>query len=249
MPSSTPLPPRWAERVAPAATTLREARPAAVQAARAGLWPLLHAALFGSLRAQAGRVLAVSREDLEDLASAKALELLLRAEKGAWDPSGREPAEVAGYIARVARHALIDLARRRGRECALPDDLDAWSHAVREHVPAPAGPEEHLAAQELIAALRSCVAGLSDRAREAWFLRVFLERPSREISARLGLTAPHVDVIVQRAREALRQCMLSKGQRDVDARPGAFIGLWGTWDSLPARSAGDHEEESRDGSF
>lgn len=233
-----PLPPGWAEQIAPAARALRRARPARQRDARAALWLLLHAALFAALRAQAGKVLAVSREDLEDLASAKALELLLRAEEGAWDLSSRLPREVAGYIAKVARHGLIDLARRRGRECPGPDDPDAWSHALSDGALA-AGPEDHLAAQEFIGALRDCVAGLSGRARDVWFRRAFLERPSREIAVRLGLRESHVDVIVQRAREALRQCMQGKGHRDADARPGAFVEIWA---SLPAGFQGSDAE-------
>ena len=237
------LPPLWAERIVPAARDLRRARPARQRAARAALWPLLHGALFAALRAQSGKVLAVSREDLEDLASAKALELLLRAEEGAWDLDGREPREVAGYITQVARHGLIDLARRRGRECPGPEDPEAWSHAVRDDASAPAGPEDHLAAQEFTGALRECVAGLSGRARDAWFRRVFLERPSREIAARLGLKESHVDVIVQRARDSLKRCMQGKGHRDADARPGAFVELWS---SLPAQLEGSDVEGAGD---
>ncbi len=209
-----------------AATCLRGAPAAGRERARARLWPLLHAALFASLRAQAGRIGPVSAEDLEDLASQKALELLVRAEEGTWDPGGRAGHEVAGYVARVARHALVDLARRRGRETAGPDDPEAWEEALVEHVAQPPGPEEQAAAREFAEALQACVERLTARARRAWFGRVYLERPSRELAGALGVRPSHVDVIVQRARLALRTCMEARGHRDADPRPGTFVALW-----------------------
>ena len=245
--SSPPTPTsRWPARVIEAAATARKARPAARMAARATLWTLLHAALFASLRSQAGRVAAMSQEDLEDLASQKALELLLKAEEGAWDPDGRADHEVAGYVARVARHALVDLARRRGRECPPPEDEDAWAVAIVAHGGERAGPEDHLAAREFGSALRECLTALAPRARQAWFRRVYLERPSREIAARLGVSAAHVDVIVQRARASLKGCMESKGQSEPKYRPGAFVDLW-TWLSAePAAEWTGGSDDERD---
>lgn len=223
---SSPPPLRWPAHVVAAVALLRRAALTERDGARAVLWPLLHASLFASLRAQAGRITAAGQEDLEDLASQKALELLLRAEEGTWDPDGRAEHEVAGYLARVARHALVDLARRRGRECPEPEDAEAWAIAVSGAASEPARPEDQLASREFARALRVCVAALAPRARLAWFARVFLERPSREIAAKLSLTAPHVDVVVQRARESLRECMLRKGHPDAELRPGAFVEIW-----------------------
>jgi RNA polymerase sigma factor (sigma-70 family) len=218
--------PRWPASVTEAATALRGAKPAARSAARAALWPLVHAALFASLRAQAGRVATVRNEDLEDMASQKALELLAQAEEGTWDARGRADHEVAGYLAKVARHALIDFARRRGREVPEYDDAEAWAVAIAERIPEPAGPEDMLAAREFARALRVCSDALAPRARSAWFRRVFLERPSREIAARLGVKVGHVDVIVQRARAALRECMQAKGHPGSELMPGAFVEIW-----------------------
>ncbi len=222
---------RWPLQLADAVATARAARPAQRLKTRPRLWALLHAGLFASLRAQAGRVTAVSREDLEDLASQKALELLLRAEEGAWDPGGRAEHEIAGYIARVARHALVDLARRRGRECPPPEDDESWAVAIAAHTGERAGPEEEFAAREFVRELRGCLETLAPRARHAWFRRVWLERPSREIAVRLGVNAAHVDVIVQRARAALRGCMEKKQQPEPQFRPGAFVDLW-SWLSV-----------------
>lgn len=221
-----PPPPRWPAALATALCALRSAPIAQREPPRARLWPLVHAALYASLRAQAGRIAPTAAEDLEDLASQKALELMVRAEEGAWDPGGRADHEVAGYVSRVARHALVDLARRRGRECPAPDDAALWDLALASRGSDPARPEDMAAAREFAGALRGCVQALAPRTRHAWFARVYLERPSREIAATLGVSAAHVDVIVQRARSALRACMEGRGHRDAEARPGCFVELW-----------------------
>jgi RNA polymerase sigma factor (sigma-70 family) len=184
---------------------------------------VLHAALFAAARAQARRVAAASAEDLEDLASGKALELLGRAEEGAWDPSGHPPHEIAGFVSRVARNGLIDLARRRGHETPASADDGAWDAPIED--PAP-GPDEVLAAREFVAALGACVASLAPRSRQVWFRRVFHGVASRDLAVLTGLQAAHVDVIVSRARAALRGCMEAKGFGSEDVRPGAFVALW-----------------------
>lgn len=228
MPSSQPLP-QWPARIAATVAALRVATAATRDPLRAELWQLLHAALFAALRAQAGRVVAVTREDLEDLASQKSLELLLQAEDSRWDIGGRTPDEIAGYVARVGRHALVDLVRQRGRECPGPEDTEAWEVVFADRIEeasASPGPEDRLATIEFARALRVCVEALSPRARHAWYRRAFLERPSREIAVTLGLSPAHVDVVVQRARGALRECMRRKGHRGDGLRPGAFVELW-----------------------
>jgi RNA polymerase sigma factor (sigma-70 family) len=215
--------PRWAEGLPLLLARLRAERG---DAARAALWRVLHAGLYAALRAQAGAILAVSREDLEDLASAKALELLQQAEGARWGEAGRSPGELAGYVWRVARNGLVDLARQRGREAPLPEDGAAWDHVFVDRIDREAGPVEWMAAEEFVTALERCVAKLAPRARTAWWLRVGLERPSREIATRLEVAAGHVDVIVQRARIALGQCMTASGHAHADVHAQAFVLLW-----------------------
>jgi RNA polymerase sigma factor (sigma-70 family) len=237
---------RWPAHVAAAVAVLRRATPGERDGARSALWSLLHASLFAALRAQAGRIAPVGADDLEDLASQKALELLLSAEEGKWDPDGRAEHEVAGYVSRVARHALVDLARRRGRECPAAEDPDGWSVVLSEGHAAQPRPEDELAAREFARALRECVARLAPRSQQAWFRRVFLERPSREIAAGLSLTPAHVDVVVQRARGALRECMERKGHPDAELRPGAFVEIW-TFLAAPAANGMGERVHERDG--
>lgn len=222
-PAAAPL---WADRIGPLVQALLRSSRAARQGHRAELWQLLHAALFGALRAQAGRIAPVSQEDLEDLASGKALELLQQAEDTRWEVHGHEPGEVAGFVWRVARNALVDLARKRGREAPAPVDAEAWDRALADRAATEAGPVELTAAGEFVSDLARCLEGLAPRSRAAWYRRAVLERPSRETALALGLKAPHVDVIVQRARAVLTDCMSGKGHHSTDVHPQAFVMLW-----------------------
>ena len=219
----SPVPPAWPLELAAACTELRNAAGDRRDAPRGRLWRVLHASLFAAARSQARRVMAASAEDLEDIASAKALELLGRAEEGAWDPSGRPSHEIAGFVSRVARNGLIDLARRRGHEAPASSDEGAWDAPLED---TSATPDEALAAREFVTALAACVGTLAPRSRQVWFRRVFHGVASRELASLTGLQAAHVDVIVSRARAALRGCMEAKGFCSDDVRPGAFAALW-----------------------
>ncbi len=212
-----------------AVPALSQARGAAREQARVWLWRLLHASIFASLRMQAGRITAVSQEDIEDLASAKSLELLARAEEGTWNPVPHPLHEVAGFIRRVARNGLVDLARRRSRECPALEDEEGWDRMIADRLPSAPSPEDWVGAREFAHALEACVRQLSPRARQVWFLRACLERPSREIAVLAGVNPAHVDVIVMRARTALGSCMATKGHHASEVRPGAFAVLWSDW--------------------
>lgn len=218
--------PLWADAVLDSVRVLRAAQGRCREAARARLWRLLHAALFASLRAQAGRIAALTQEDFEDLASVKSSELLTRAETGVWDPLPHPPHEVAGFVRSVARNGLVDLARRRARECPPPEDEEMWDMAISDRLPQASGPEDLACAREFVSALEHCVRALTPRAREVWFMRVCLERRSREIATVLSLTPANVDVIVMRARQALTECMVARGHETNAVRPGAFAALW-----------------------
>lgn len=224
--AAPPDAPAWASAVREAVGLLRKHRGRAREAPRAQLWRLLHAALFASLRCQAGRIAPLSQEDLEDLASVKSSELMARAEAGVWDPTPHPPHEVAGFIRSVARNGLVDLARRRARECPPPEDEEMWDMAITDRLPQAPGPEDWASAREFVSALEHCVRALTPRAREVWFLRACVERPSREIAAVTGLSAANVDVIVMRARQALSECMSLQGHRTSEAGAGAFAALW-----------------------
>jgi DNA-directed RNA polymerase specialized sigma24 family protein len=207
------------------------------ECARPEAWLLLRGALARFLRAYAPRVQAAQPEDLEDLASAKALELLLRAESGAWNPDGRHPAEVAGFVAAVARNGLARLAVRMRRERGPAVDAETVdSGRERPHARTPATPEAAVEAREFVEALVECVGRLQVRARRTWYLRVCCGLSSRDIAAHpeIRMTAPHVDVVVQRAREALRTCLAVRGLHPRDFPAGAHAALWDCISSFEA---------------
>lgn len=204
---------------------------------RGAAWVVVRDGLMRFLRSQAGRFGEVSSEDLEDLASMKALELVSRAESGEWSIQGRSNGELAGYLATVTRHALVDFVKRRGRMVRQPDSGgDATEAELRDALvsaPAP-GPDAPVLAHEFITALRGCLLELEPRARRVWFFRVFYDMGSHAIASHpsIALQSAHVDVVMQRARARIRSCMEHKGFEVKDFPRGGFTALWTFVESL-----------------
>lgn len=67
--------------------------------------------------------------------------------------------------------------------------------------------EELLVHAEEVVRLRQCVASLCDVQRSVVLLRMLEERSGEDVAVALGLTRGHVDVLVHRAKGALRVCM------------------------------------------
>jgi RNA polymerase sigma factor (sigma-70 family) len=219
--------PRWPVRLAALLTELRAATEAEHRdALRGETWLLLHAALS---RYAANGIPRLSVEDREDVAAEKSLDLLARAESGAWRVDGRSPGEIAAFLATVARHGVVDWSRRqarwvRPRSGAAMEDLESIPHRTLT----PASPEVRVEGREFARALRDCAEALQPRARRAWFFRVFYDMPTREIAAHpnIALQPGHVDVLLQRSRQAVRDCMQSRGHATQDIPPGTFAELW-----------------------
>ena len=208
------------------------------QAFRAEAWVSLRDALHRFVRRDAHKFRSLAREDLEDLASTKALELLTRVESGEWSLENRSGGELAGYLATVARNGLIDAAKRASRAPAALEgqaiDLDDDTTAAAGHA-APAGASDSTTmAREFIDELRGCVLQLQPRALRIWFFRAFYGMSSGEIAAHpdIALRPAHVDVIMQRARDSIRACMAAKGLEPGDMPAGTFVALWDLLESL-----------------
>jgi DNA-directed RNA polymerase specialized sigma24 family protein len=197
--------------------------------ARTEVWVLLRDALVRVLRVHASSVRAIHADDLEDIASTKALELILRVESGAWDPRGRQGGEVAAYVGVVARHALWRWAGQSHRlpRAAMPDEGGEFTGRAAFAL-APDTAECTVEAREFVEALRDCVDRLAPRARRVWFFRAYYDLSSLEIAAHpeVGLNAPHVDVLVGRVRELLRTCLARHGHSSRDLPEGAYATLW-----------------------
>ena len=223
--------PHWPSRVGDLCRELKTApNPQARNALQGELWVLLHLALHRYLAFHSRKVGRFSREDLEDVAAQKSLELLRGAECGSWEPSTRSPGEIASYVSSVARNGLVDHARRTQRDAAVtraessdPDAADPDALASRAE-----GPEAVTECHEFARALRDCAETLSARSRTMWFFRVFYDMATKEIAGHpeIGLKPGHVDVVLQRCRDAIRDCMKRKGHTTDALPPGTFVELW-----------------------
>lgn len=200
-------------------------------ALRARLWAILRESLLTALRRQLATRSSLDIEDISDLASTKALELLRRAERGDWDPVGRTPAEVVAYIRSTARHALIATARQNRRteardpttEGTLEDPDWHWPWVERS-----TGPEECVESREFATGLLHCVGRMRPRSQRIWYLRVVLDLNARDIATHpdVRLSQANVDVILMRARGHVRECLAAKGLAPGHVPRGAFAELW-----------------------
>jgi RNA polymerase sigma factor (sigma-70 family) len=207
---------------------------------RGDLWRLLFESLMRYLRGQSRSFRNCSVNDLEDIAAEKALEILGRAESGAWDLSDRSAAEVSGYIAKVARNGWLDFVKRAAREVRMNDDDSPepdGNGLPKLHAERGTTPSDLAESAELANAVRECAARLPERERRVWFFRAYYDMSSREIAAHpaVALKPAHVDVIAQRARDALRDCLRSKGHEGGDAPAGAFVEIWEQLESMARR--------------
>ena len=114
----------------------------------------------------------------------------------------RSDAASRAFLRQTARH--LWLSRRRDEErreqILLADAAEAiW----RQRMPRES-PEEYLAA------LRSCLDQLPDRAREAIELRYRDRLNGKAIAGRLGGTVTAANTLMHRAREILRKCIEGK---------------------------------------
>ncbi len=240
----------WASRLLALLTELAAAR-RADDALRGETWSLLNTALFARLQHQASLLGRVDRAELQDIAAEKALDLFRRAESGVWDVTGRGPAELAGFLSRTARNGLVDHLRRSGRSMGIDDETRLDALIAGDGNPAPHGRRAPTASApaegaEFARALAACVGALKERARTIWIFRAFYEMSSKEIARHpeVGLTPGNVDVILQRSRNALGECMRRKGFEPGDLPAGAFVEIWTVFRE---RGGGHVEGTSDDG--
>ena len=111
----------------------------------------------------------------------------------------------------------IQERRRAGAREELVDDVDVvfesrfgrdgrWSRPLRS-------PEEFTMGNQAMAWLEDCLSRLPDRRRLAFVLREVDQLETDEICKILDMSANNLGVLLFRARNALRECMESKGIR------------------------------------
>ena len=226
--------PRWPARLLDLVSVLQSAAPGeGRETARAETWLLINSALLRYVRAQASGLGRLDPADLEDVAAEKSLELMVAAESGNWKVAGRRGEELAGYLSQAARNGLVDLLRARSRERNLGGESGVpMGTDGRDSRPGsgnhPENPESLVARRDFVAALSGCAEALEPRSLLVWFLRVFHDMPTKEIARHpeVRLKPGHVDVLLQRSREAMSACMRKKGHEPADMPHGSFVELW-----------------------
>jgi len=112
------------------------------------------------------------------------------------------PAAVAAYLRKIAFNLHISHHRRSGKVVAVEnlEEIDAaWSRLA---------PEDN--GELLLEALRDCLQGLTQRARQALDMR-FRDHESREaIAAMLEISEHGAKNLMQRAKRQLRSCVEKK---------------------------------------
>jgi RNA polymerase sigma factor (sigma-70 family) len=204
---------------------------------------VLNTAIYRLLGYHSSRLGRVPGEELEDIAAEKSLDILRRIETGTWEVTARTPVDVMRFLSKTARYGLLDALRDQGRRVELDDpDEEEWKVGGFEAQPAVAAidpPDTSAERSEFSRALVECAGNLDGRSRQAWLLRAFAGLSSSEIARHPAVRrkASHVDVIVQRARRAVRECMRRKGHNPSDVPPGAFVELWSAFELEVAESA------------
>ena len=231
-----PRGPAWAVHLLELCVVIRQpANRRALSKAQGEAWLILNAALCRYLRVHTVTRGAIGREDQEDIAAQKSLDLLERIRTGKWDVNHRAPSEIAGFLSTIARNALIDQRKREVRRVKAPrEDEEAWdsdaisARAVHMDAKHAADQENRVESKAFASVLRGCAEQLSTRARRIWFFRVFLEMPSKAIATHpeISIRANTVDVILMRCRKAIRECMQAHGFEPGDMPPGTFVELW-----------------------
>lgn len=115
----------------------------------------------------------------------------------------------AGLDERVA--ATFTMVRNAARNARRRHHRSRAHEALDDHPPPDGTPtaEELLAHAETTVRLRQCLASLCDAQRAVVTLRLLEERSGEDVAEVLGLSRGYVDVLVHRAKAALRMCMRS----------------------------------------
>jgi RNA polymerase sigma-70 factor (ECF subfamily) len=145
---------------------------------------------------RAARREGVSAEDAVECAQEALSTFLQRMQRGDVPP---EPSSWPPYVMTIARNVARN--RRRRHHVALPHDPVA--HVASKDASA----EDLMARAEEHVRLRACVERLCGTQRSVVMLRLLEERAGEDVAAVLGITRGHVDVLLHRAKVALRECM------------------------------------------
>ncbi len=195
--------------------------PGKAAALRDRTWVLLYGVVACFIRGR-GRTLPSLLADLPDVAAEKALDLMRQLDSRAWNPARATPEQVRAYVALAVKHALIDLARLHDSH-----SLESGTHQAPEGSAAPVQ-DAAIDGKSYAAAIVACLSRLTARNRAAWCFRVLLEMTTDQIARhpRVCMKPGAVDVMLFRARAAMRRCLADSGVDTATMPPGTYVHLW-----------------------
>jgi RNA polymerase sigma-70 factor, ECF subfamily len=113
--------------------------------------------------------------------------------------------ETIAWLLRVAKNLFIDTIRKRKESVSA--ELHEADTRWQEY-------ENDCEYEQRVQHLRACIQSLPGRRREAVKLRDELDLPREEMAARLGIKPAGVKTMLERIREALRDCVQGKVDHD-----------------------------------
>ncbi|HEX4823596.1 MAG TPA: RNA polymerase sigma factor [Candidatus Polarisedimenticolaceae bacterium] len=214
----------WPEHVLRLGAELRTSSGATRRRIMGALWGVVSVALRRYARHHARRFGRLDPEEIRDIASDKASDLVARIDEEGWDPAASTPASVRSFLSAVARNGVVDALRSSRKVVLVGDDLEPLERGGVEG----GGQDDAAIGGEFVDTLLGCLSGLTARARKAWFLRVFYEFSSAEIARHpdVASSPAGVDAMLARSREQVRACMESKGVAMRTLPVGTFVRLW-----------------------
>jgi RNA polymerase sigma factor (sigma-70 family) len=239
---------RWPDRIRSLSLAWRHAK--AVDQRRrilAELLPLVNAAVARYVRLHGESVGRVNAEDVRDIASEKSVAFLRNLESGGRELADLHDAQIRAYLSVLARNGLVDALRKSSRRAAVElPTRDLPGHPL---APETDGAEIMLRHREFLRTLCECVSTVTPRARRVWFLRVFLDMPTKAIASHpdVRMTPAAVDMMFSRTRKVVRDCMAAKEYNADDAPPGTFMALWELLDGEKMGSNGEDDDSGTPG--
>lgn len=216
---AAPVRPQWALRLSQLCNPTNHTRGST---ARSEAWQITYFNISRYVRYHAHRFGGVDADDQSDISAQKTLELMSRVDNSEGPLTELSAERIPGFLSTVARNGLVTFLKKSGRQVNIGDD-----EPVRPAPPS-ASPAVSLESVEYARALGACVQKLATRQRTLWFFRVCYEMSSKDIAShpRVHMTAAHVDVMLHRARQAVRTCMHRRGYETKSLPPGTYAVLW-----------------------
>jgi RNA polymerase sigma factor (sigma-70 family) len=166
---------------------------------------LVHA--HRSRLAAVGRGEGLLGEDALDCAQEALTSFLVLPQARAIVESDEDAAKILTVVARnIARNQ-----RRRHFRARVHETSETALEALRDEGPSP---DALVAAAEEHAAALGCVETLGQMQRRVVKLRLLDDVAGEDVAAMLGITPGHVAVLLHRAKDSLRTCMIDAGWRE-----------------------------------